>query len=94
MRFTKVSEEEFVTAAKHYRKTKLSMALDDFLESGYSVAKLDIGDYACISSAVGSFKRAIERHNKTRLVSVVSRNGNVYLINLEKIGDEVKEVLK
>lgn len=93
MRFTKVSEKEFVTASRHYRKTKLAKALDDFLESGYSVAELDISDYACAASAVGTFKRAIARHNKTRLASVVSRHGKVYLINLEKISDEVKEVL-
>lgn len=75
MRFVEVRKEDIEVS---YKKTKLQSFLEEFVKSGFEVAKVEWqGNYKRAESCYVSITKSIKRY-KHNVVCFI-RNGNVYL---------------
>ena len=64
---------------KFYKTTKLQQVIQEFVDSGKTIAKVELteGEYKSARSACSSLYRACQRFRKGLSCSI--RNGNIYL---------------
>lgn len=85
MYFEKVSDD---SVNKLYRRTHMTRFLDEFIDSGYKIAKVTFnGEYSSIESARASICRAVTRLRYPIVIRTI--NGEVYLINTALSGDQI-----
>lgn len=88
MRLEKVNPAEY----RGFKASKNQQILDEFINSGYSMAKIVLADkeYKNAASCVSSLATSIKRFKRTNLKAALI-NGDAYLINQTLVNLELKE---
>lgn len=89
MRLEKVKPFKY----NRYSTTKNKAIIDEFISTGYAMAKVVIADkeYKSAESCASSLTNSIRRYNKTNILQARLINGEVYLVNMPIYDKEIKE---
>ena len=93
MELIKLTESQIIDMGLHYKPTKLTKLIDEFIESEEDAMeiKLEKGEYASPCNCTSSIKAYLKKTNKT-WVSAKTIRGKVYIFktNDRPIEDEVR----
>ena len=71
---------------KGYKRTKIQMLLDEFLDSGMDCAELVLeeGEYKRVGTAYNGVRSAIDRMKLASTLNVRTIGGKLYLFRIDK----------